>query len=107
MRCGEIENIKGKTIEKAIHDYAYLCLFFTDGTHIIFRAGEEHQDSDSPDIIIMKDESCIKDYDLRNLGIISEDEYKKRDAEKKEEDRKIWEAHEREQLAILLERYGK
>jgi hypothetical protein len=92
LRLRKVENTEGKTIAKVhLNSWGGKLLFrFTDGTFIAFLA--EGGDCDEEPSISL--DRYVYKYDLRGVGVITDEEYKE-----------IYEAEKREQQEERRKRY--
>lgn len=97
--------MEGKTIkEYTLHD-RYMLINFTDGSRMVFAA--VNNGWDSVDLAIeLEDETAIGDYDQRELGLISNDEYQARQSHKLQESRRLSELQEKEQFERLKKKFS-
>ena len=101
----EIEDLAGKTIEKAamLDGHETFGLLFTDKTYcsinVRFYGGDTHK-------LELEVQDDLESNDLRDLGVINEDEYQKLKTEEDAEWKVRCEANERSQYERLKAKFG-
>lgn len=79
-------DLQGKTIEKVVsflsdNDGRNLCITFSDDTYAILYPEIDEYEECPPDVEVSSKK--LKHWEMRNIGLISPDEYDKLDAEYK------------------------
>ena len=98
------ERFVGKTIAAvtfSAHD-PYVAFQFTDGTHAILKAELGYEDSVDVNFV---DPTKVADYILRDLDVITAEEYARLTDEKRRQDMHSREQAERMLLRSLLQKY--